>query len=68
SLNLGSTIDINTELKLIKLIILFILAIKFKNKIREAIKVNNFNYLLIITTIIIVLGAVVISLIEEMSF
>lgn len=67
-LNLGSTIDINTELKILKLIILFILAIKFKNKIREAIKVNKFNYLLIITTIIIVLGAVVISLIEEMSF
>ena len=52
----------------ILLIILFILAIKFKNKIREAIKVNKFNYLLIITTIIIVLGSVVISLLEEMSF
>ncbi|MCF0147386.1 MAG: potassium channel family protein [Clostridium sp.] len=68
SLSLGSTIDINANLKFIKLIILFILAIKFKNKIREAIKVNKFNYLLIITTIIIVLGSVVISLLEEMSF
>lgn len=67
-LNLGKLIDISIEFKIIELVVLFILVIKFKNKIREAIKINKFNYLLIITTIIIVLGAVVISLLEEMSF
>ena len=68
NLNLGKVVEVNTEFKIIKLVILFILVIKFKNKIREAVKVNKFNYLLIITTIIIVLGAVTISLLEEMSF
>ncbi|MDV4152271.1 potassium channel family protein, partial [Clostridium sp. AL.422] len=68
NLNLGRIVDINIELKIMKLIVLFILVIKFKNKIREAVKVNKFNYLLIITTIIIVLGAVIIALLEEMSF
>jgi len=67
-LNLGKLIDINIEFKIIQLVILFILVVKFKNKIREAIRINKFNYLLIITTIIIVLGAVIISLLEEMSF
>lgn len=66
--NLEKRMDINTEFKIIELVVLFILAIKFKNRIRDAVKVNKFNYLLIITTIIIVLGAVVISLLEEMSF
>ena len=68
NLNLGRLMDINTEFIIIKLIILFIFVIKFKNKIREAVKVNKFYYLLIITTIIIVLGAVIIALLEEMSF
>lgn len=68
NLNLGRLVDINIGIKIIKLIILFILIIKFKNKIKEAVKINKFNYLLIITTIIIVLGAVIISLLEEMSF
>ena len=67
-LNIGGIIDITTEVIIMKLIFLFVLAIKIKNKIREAIKINKFNYLLVITTIIIVLGAVLISLLEEMSF
>ena len=67
-LNLGVVININIELRIVKLIILFVLIIKFKNKISEAIKINKFNYLMIITTIVIVLGAVIIALLEEMSF
>jgi len=50
------------------LFILFILILKFKNNIKYLVKENKFNYLLILTIIIIVLGAVVISLLEEMSF
>lgn len=50
------------------LIILIILILKFKNNIKYLVKENKFNYLLILTTIIIVLGAVVISLLEEMPF
>ena len=42
NLNLGRLIDIDTEIKIIKLIVLFILVIKFKNKIREAVKINKF--------------------------
>ncbi|MBE6054051.1 MAG: potassium channel family protein [Clostridium sartagoforme] len=67
-LNLGVVININIELSIVKLIVLFVLIIKFKNKISEAIKINKFNYLMIITTIVIVLGAVIIALLEEMSF
>lgn len=68
NLGLFNFLDSNVELKIFKLIMLCILIIKFKNKIRGAVKINKFNYLLIITTIIIVLGAVVIALLEEMSF
>jgi len=67
-LNLGSFIDINVEFKISKVIVLVILIIKFKDKIRESVKLNKFNYLLIVTTIIIVLGAVIIALLEDMSF
>lgn len=68
ALNIGVTIDIKFLLKLSKVILLIILVIKFKNKIREAIRLNKFNYMLILTTIIIILGAVLISLLEDMSF
>lgn len=68
ALNIGVTIDIKLLLKLSKVILLIILVIKFKNKIREAIRLNKFNYMLILTTIIIILGAVLISLLEDMSF
>ena len=67
-LNLGSFIDINVEFKISKVIVLVILIIKFKDKIRESVKLNKFNYLLIVITIIIVLGAVIIALLEDMSF
>lgn len=68
ALNIGVTIDIKLLLKLSKVILLIILVVKFKNKIREAIRLNKFNYMLILTTIIIILGAVLISLLEDMSF
>lgn len=68
NLNLRIFVDINTQLKIVKVIFLFILIIKFKNKIKETVKVNKFNYLLIVTTIIIVLGAVIIALLEDMTF
>ncbi|MGG7142549.1 potassium channel family protein [Clostridium nigeriense] len=67
-LNLGSFIDIYVEFKISKVIILVILIMKFKDKIRESVKLNKFNYLLIVTTIIIVLGSVIIALLENMSF
>ena len=56
------------ELKIAKVLVLFILILKFKDKIRESVKLNKFNYLLVITTIVVVLGAVVIALLEDMSF
>lgn len=67
-LNLGEAIDLKILLKIIKVIILIILIVKFKNKIRESVRLNKFNYMLILTTIIIVLGAVFISLLEDISF
>lgn len=66
--NLIWFININTQFKIAKLIILLILIIKFKNKIKGTVKRNKFNYLLIVTTIIIVLGAVTIALLEDMTF
>ena len=41
--NLEKRMDINTEFKIIELAVLFILAIKFKNRIRDAVKVNKFK-------------------------
>ncbi|NLL31071.1 MAG: potassium channel family protein [Clostridiales bacterium] len=60
-------VDYNINL-IFNLVYLFVLIIKFKNNIKYLVRENKFNYLLILTTIIIVLGAVVISLLEEMSF
>lgn len=54
-------------IKVFKFFMLSIFIIKFKNKIREEVKVNRFYYLLIMSTIIIVIGAVIISLIEGIS-
>lgn len=68
SLNIGGSIDLKILLKVLKVILLVILVIKFKNKIREAIRLNKFNHMLILTTIIIILAAVIISLLENMSF
>ncbi|WP_300382958.1 potassium channel family protein [Clostridium sp.] len=53
---------------LIEISMLIILLIKFKNRIKELVIINKFNYVMILTTIVIVLGATIISLIEKMSF
>lgn len=66
--NLFNFIDLKVKLEIVKVILLVILITKFKNKIKETVRVNKFNYLLIITTIIIVLGAVIIALLENMTF
>lgn len=67
-LDILNFINLKVRLEIVKVILLIILIIKFKNKIKETVKVNKFNYLLIVTTIIIVLGAVIISLLEDMTF
>lgn len=48
--------------------IIIILLIKFKNNIRNIVRINKFNYMLVINTLVIVIGAILISLLEEMSF
>lgn len=68
TLNIGKIIDLKLLIKITKVLILMILIIKFKNKIRESVKINKFNYMLVLTTIIIVLAAVIIALLENMSF
>lgn len=67
---LDFTILINASLiiKIVVVIRLGVLVLKFKSRIKEAIKINRFNYVLILTTLVIVISAVVISLLEEMSF
>ncbi|MBD7914030.1 two pore domain potassium channel family protein [Clostridium sp. Sa3CUN1] len=67
-LDILNFINLKVRIEIVKVILLIILIIKFKNKIKETVKVNKFNYLLIVTTIIIVLGAVIISLLEDMTF
>lgn len=68
TLNIGIVIDLKLLIKITKVVILIIFIIKFKNKIRESVKINKFNYMLVLTTIIIVLAAVIIALLENMSF
>lgn len=53
-------------IKIIKFIMLVICAIKFKIRIKDEIGKNRLNFLLVISTIFIVIGAVLISLIEGM--
>ena len=48
--------------------IIVILLIKFKNRIRNIVRINKFNYMLVINTLVIIFGAILISLLEEMSF
>lgn len=67
-LDILNFINLKVRIEIVKVILLIILIIKFKNKIKETVKVNKFNYLLIVTTIIIVLGAVIIALLEDMTF
>lgn len=66
-LSLYINISENLDL-LIKILILISLLIKFKNRIKELIIINRFNYMMILTTIVIVIGATIISLVEKMSF
>ena len=62
-------INISENLNLlIKILILIALLIKFKNRIKELVIINKFNYMMILTTIVIVIGATIISLVEKMSF
>ena len=53
-------------IKIIKFIMLVICAIKFKIRVKDEIGKNRLNFLLVISTIFIVIGAVLISLIEGM--
>ena len=62
-INLSENLDL-----LIKILILIALLIKFKNRIKELVIINKFNYMMILTTIVIVIGATIISLVEKMSF
>lgn len=66
-LNLMYILQLDIIIKMFKFFILTIFILKFKSKVKEEIKVNRFYYLLIISTIIIVIGAVIISLIEGIS-
>lgn len=67
-LYLNSEINPLVIIKIIGLIRLSILILKFKSKIKDLIRVNRFNYVLILTTLVIVMSSVIISLVEEMSF
>lgn len=63
NLNLNSRIYL-----LINLFMLIIYSSRFKNDVKELVIKNKFNYMIILTTIIIVVGSIIISLLEDMSF
>lgn len=54
-------------IKGIKVIMLVICSIKFKIKVRDEVRKSRLNFLLVISTIFIVIGAVIISLVEGIS-
>lgn len=54
-------------IKICKVFVVVINIIKFKIKVRDEIRRNKFNFLLVISVIIIVIGAVIISTIEGIS-
>lgn len=54
-------------IKIIQTLMLLICAIKFKIKVKDEIRKSRLNFLLVISTIFIVIGAVLISLVEGMS-
>ena len=54
-------------IKALKFIMLIICIIKFRNKVRDEIRKSRLNFLLVISTIVIVIGAVIISLVEGIS-
>ena len=51
----------------IKSIMLIICAIKFKIRVKDEIRKSRLNFLLVVSTIFIVIGAVLISIVEGMS-
>ena len=54
-------------IKAIKSIMLIICAIKFKIRVKDEIRKSRLNFLLVVSTIFIVIGAVLISIVEGMS-
>lgn len=54
-------------IKIIQSIMLIICAIKFKIKVKDEIQKSRLNFLLVVSTIFIVIGAVLISLVEGIS-
>lgn len=64
---LPNIINVKYCVKIIQCIMLAICAIKFKIKVRDEIQKSRLNFLLVISTIFIVIGAVLISLVEGMS-
>ena len=54
-------------IRLCKVFMVIVNIIKFKVKVRDEIRKNKFNFLLVISVIIIVIGAVIISTIEGIS-
>lgn len=68
ALNLSLIINTQLLIKIVMMIKLIILVLKFKSRIKEFIKINRFVYVLVLTTLVIVISAVIISLLEGMSF
>lgn len=54
--------------KLVKLLRVFVLLAKFKNKMDKFLKTNNFHYVIWITILTVIVGALGFSLIENKSF
>lgn len=67
-LGINGLINYSVFIILLKIGKVIILIIKFKEKIKSSLRVSPFTYVLILTILVIVISAVVISLIEEMSF
>lgn len=67
-LGMNGLINYSVFIILLEIGKVIILIIKFKEKIKSSLRVSPFTYVLILTTLVIVISAVVISLIEEMSF
>lgn len=66
-IKLQNIISPNLIIKFIKLFKLSIYILKFRDRVAEEITKNKFYYLLVMSTVVIVVGAVIISLIEGIS-
>lgn len=66
-INLAYIIEEGIIIKIFKVFMLGVFFVKFKIKTKEEIQTNRIYYLLIISTTIIIIGAVIISLIEGIS-